>query len=41
MCQDLAQAGFEKLFMIASILEGFHEVEGKYKGTGEGRQYLS
>jgi hypothetical protein len=41
MCQELAQAGFEKLLMIAWILECFHDAEGKYKGTGDGQQYLS
>jgi hypothetical protein len=26
-------AGFERVFVIASILAGFHEVEGKDEGT--------
>jgi len=40
MCQELAQASFEKLLMIAWILEGFHDAEGKYKGTGDHEHFL-
>ena len=34
-------AGFEKFFVMASKLAGFHEVEGKDEGTGDNRQHFS
>jgi hypothetical protein len=34
-------AGFEKLFLIASILVGFHDAEGKYEGTEHDQYGLS
>lgn len=33
-------AGFEKFFVIAFKLPGFHDVKGKYEGTEHDRQYF-
>ena len=33
MCQRLALLGFEKFFVIASKLAGFHDGEGKHEGA--------
>jgi hypothetical protein len=34
-------AGFEKFFVFASKLAGFHDVDGKDEGTGDNRQHFS
>jgi hypothetical protein len=33
--------GFEKFFVLATKLPAFHDVEGKYEGTGDDQQYPS
>ena len=41
MCQWTVAAVFEKLFVIAWKLPGFHDVKGNHEGTGHQQSFLS